>query len=117
MDSWFSARPLLANIAPGALTPSISSKTFRSPSAIIPARTARSTGAITITQEANKMNLVPLGNIIAALVFAFVGILIFVIAFIAMDKLTPYHLWTEMFQEHNMALAILGAPMSPGTCI
>ena len=35
------------------------------------------------------MNLVPLGNIIAALVFAFVGILIFVIAFMVMDKMTP----------------------------
>src|SRR5260370_30830395 len=96
MDSWFSARPLLANIAAGALTPSISSKTFQSRSVIIPARTARFTAAITITQEANRMNLVPLGNIIAALVFAFVGIPFFVLAFIAMDQLTPYHPWKEI---------------------
>src|SRR6266705_7168810 len=99
MDSWFSARPLSANIAAGVSTPSIKPKTFRSPSAIIPVHTARFTAAITITQEANKMNLVPLGNIIAALVFAFVGILIFVIAFIAMDKLTPHHLWKEIVQR------------------
>src|SRR2546427_8953870 len=79
MDSWFSARPLSANIAAGVSTPSIKSKTFRSPSAIIPARTARFTAAITITQEANRMNLVPLGNVVAALGFAFFGIFIFVI--------------------------------------
>jgi len=56
------------------------------------------------------MNLVPLGNVVAALVFAFIGIFIFIIAFIVMDKLTPYHLWKEIVQEHNMALAILVAP-------
>src|SRR5207245_9907962 len=87
---------------------------FPSPSAIILARTARFTPAITITQEANKMNLVPLGNVVAALVFAFVGIFIFVIAFMVMDKLTPYHLWKEIVQEHNMALAILVGAMSLG---
>src|SRR6266403_835918 len=62
------------------------------------------------------MNLVPLGNIVAALVFAFVGIFIFVIAFMVMDKLTPYHLWKEIVQEHNMALAILVGAMSLGIC-
>src|SRR5882757_5105607 len=90
---------------------------FRSLSAIIPARTALFTAAITITQEANKMNLVPLGNIVAALVFAFVGIFIFVIAFMVMDKMTPYHLWKEIVQEHNMALAILVGAMSLGICV
>jgi putative membrane protein len=101
----------------GASTASISSKTFPSPSATIPGRTAPFTLAITITVEANKMNLVPLGNIVAALVFAFVGIVIFVIAFMVMDKLTPYHLWKEIVQEHNMALAILVGAMSLGICI
>ena len=49
------------------------------------------------------MNLVPLGNIVSALVFAFIGIIIFVVAFVVMDKLTPYHLRKEIVQEHNMA--------------
>ena len=77
----------------------------------------RSTAAITITPEANKMNLVPLGNVVSALVFAFIGILIFIIAFVVIDKLTPYHLWKEIVQEHNMALAILIGAMSIGICI
>jgi putative membrane protein len=63
------------------------------------------------------MNLVPLGNIVAAFVFAFLGIFVFVLAFLIMDKATPYHLWKEIVQEHNMALAILVGAMSIGICI
>src|SRR5258706_15127990 len=117
MDSWFSAPRPSANTVAGASTPPITSRMFRSPSAIILGPTVRFTASITTTQEANKMNLVPAGNIIAALVFAFVGIFIFVIAFMVMDKLTPYHLWKEIVQEHNMALAILVGAMSLGLCI
>ena len=58
-----------------------------------------------------------LHNVIAALVFASVGILIFVIAFVVIDKFTPYHLWKEIVQEHNTALAILVGAMSIGMCI
>jgi uncharacterized membrane protein YjfL (UPF0719 family) len=63
------------------------------------------------------MSLVPLANIISALMFTFLGILVFVMAFIIMDKVTPYHLWKEIVQEHNMALAILVGAMSIGICI
>jgi putative membrane protein len=63
------------------------------------------------------MNLIPIANIVSALVFTFLGILIFVAAFIVMDKVTPYHLWKEIVQEHNMALAILVGAMSIGICI
>ena len=58
-----------------------------------------------------------LANIISALVFTFLGIFVFVIEFIIMDKVTPYHLWKEIVQEHNMALAILVGAMSIGICI
>ena len=61
------------------------------------------------------MNL--LHNVAAALVFAFVGIVIFIVAFLMIDKLTPYHLWKEIVQEHNTALAILVGAMSIGICI
>ncbi|HWZ43196.1 MAG TPA: DUF350 domain-containing protein [Candidatus Saccharimonadales bacterium] len=62
------------------------------------------------------LNLV-LHNLVNALVFALVGIVIFVLAFLIMDKLTPYHLWKEIVQEHNTALAILVGAMSIGLCI
>ena len=63
------------------------------------------------------MNLIPIANVISALVFTFLGILVFVIAFVIMDRVTPYHLWKEIVQEHNMALAILVGAMSIGICI
>ncbi len=63
------------------------------------------------------MNLIPVANVISALIFTFLGIFIFVIVFVIMDKVTPYHLWKEIVQEHNMALAILVGAMSIGICI
>jgi putative membrane protein len=63
------------------------------------------------------MNLVPIANVISALVFTILGIVVFVVAFVVMDKVTPYHLWKEIVQEHNMALAILVGAMSIGICI
>ena len=63
------------------------------------------------------MNLIPLGNVVAALAYALIGILIFILSFVIIDKATPYHLWKEIVQEHNMALAILIGAMSIGICI
>jgi len=56
-------------------------------------------------------------NIRAALVFAFIGIVVFVGAFVVIDKLTPYDLWREIVQEKNLALAVLVGAMSIGICI
>ena len=56
-------------------------------------------------------------NIQAALVFAVVGIVVFVTAFVVIDKMTPYHLWNEIVKEKNLALAVLVGAMSIGICI
>jgi putative membrane protein len=63
------------------------------------------------------MNLIPVANILSALVFTFIGLLVFVVAFVIMDKMTPYHLWKEIVQEHNLALAVLLGALSIGICI
>jgi putative membrane protein len=55
--------------------------------------------------------------IINALCFAALGIAIFVAAFFIIDRFTPYHLWTEIVREKNIALAILLGAMSIGMCI
>lgn len=55
-----------------------------------------------------------LHSLVNAVVFSLVGILVFTIAFMVMDKLTPYHLWKEIVQEHNMALAVLVGALSIG---
>ena len=56
-------------------------------------------------------------NIRAALVFAFIGIAVFVTAFVVIDKMTPYDLWKEIVEEKNLALAVLVGAMSIGICI
>jgi uncharacterized membrane protein YjfL (UPF0719 family) len=58
--------------------------------------------------------LVSLGN---ALLYSFLGIVIFVVAFFVMDNFTPYNLWKEIVEEKNMALAILIGAMSIGMCV
>jgi uncharacterized membrane protein YjfL (UPF0719 family) len=57
------------------------------------------------------------GFILNALLYAVLGIVIFVLAFAIMDKLTPYALWKEIVEEKNVALAILVGAMSIGMCI
>lgn len=56
-------------------------------------------------------------NIEAALAFAFIGIVIFIAAFVLIDRMTPYHLWKEIVEEKNVALAVLVGAMSIGICI
>jgi uncharacterized membrane protein YjfL (UPF0719 family) len=61
--------------------------------------------------------MVALNTVIAALLFAGIGLAIFILAFVILDKATPYHLWKEILDEHNTALAILLGAMSVGICI
>lgn len=63
------------------------------------------------------MTFTLVNNLVNATVFALLGIIVFAIAFVVMDKLTPYHLWKEVVQEHNIALAILVGALSLGICI
>lgn len=56
-------------------------------------------------------------NVVNAIVYAAIGIVIFASAFVIIDKVTPYHLWKEIVQEHNTALAILLGAMSLGICV
>jgi putative membrane protein len=55
--------------------------------------------------------------IVNAIVFAFLGVLIFWVCFVIIDKLTPYHLWKEIIEEQNTARAIVVGAMSLGICI
>ncbi len=49
--------------------------------------------------------LVP--NLLAALVFAILGIVILVASFVVLDKISPYDLWREIVEKQNTALAVL----------
>lgn len=51
-----------------------------------------------------------------AVVYALLGIVIFIVAFFIIDQLTPYALWKEIVEEKNIALAVLVGAMSIGMC-
>jgi putative membrane protein len=51
------------------------------------------------------------GVFFGSMLFALVGVLIFWICFLIIDKLTPYHLWDEIVEKKNLALAIVVAAM------
>jgi putative membrane protein len=57
------------------------------------------------------------GALLGSLVFALMGVLIFWISFVVIDKLTPYKLWEEIIEKQNMALALVVAAMSLGICV
>jgi putative membrane protein len=57
------------------------------------------------------------GYLLNAIVYAVLGIAIFSIAFVIIDKMTPYHLWKEIVEDKNVALAVLIGAMSIGMCI
>jgi hypothetical protein len=54
---------------------------------------------------------------VASLIYALLGVVIFWVCFIVIDKLTPYHLWQEIVEKHNVALGIVVGAMSLGICI
>jgi len=58
-----------------------------------------------------------MSNLLNALIYSLLGIVIFVVVFVLIDKLTPYHLWKEIVEDKNVALAILIGALSIGMCI
>ncbi len=60
---------------------------------------------------------IKLGALISSLFYSFIGVFIFWICFLLIDKLTPYNLWKELIDEHNVALAILLAGIALGICV
>jgi putative membrane protein len=51
------------------------------------------------------------GVIVGSILFALIGVAIFLVCFVIVDKLTPYHLWGEIIEKKNMALAIVVGSM------
>ena len=56
-------------------------------------------------------------NLLAAVLFALLGIVILVVAFVVIDKLTPGDLWQHLIQDRNTALAIVVAGIVLGLSI
>ena len=54
--------------------------------------------------------------VLNALVFAALGVLVFVVAFAIFAKLAPFRLWKEIVEERNVAAAILAGAVALGLC-
>lgn len=52
-----------------------------------------------------------------SMLYALIGVLVFWISFIVIDKLTPYDLWGEICEKRNLALAIVVAAMCLGIAV
>ncbi|MBK9439845.1 MAG: DUF350 domain-containing protein [Comamonadaceae bacterium] len=57
------------------------------------------------------------GVLLGSLVYALMGVVIFWLCFIIIDKITPYDLWEEIVEKQNQALGMVVAAMSLGICI
>jgi putative membrane protein len=55
--------------------------------------------------------------LLATLLYAVVGILVFVIGFIVLDLLTPGKLWQEIRDKQNVAVAIFAGAVAIGLAI
>ncbi|SKB03750.1 protein of unknown function [Prosthecobacter debontii] len=52
-----------------------------------------------------------------SMIYAVLGIVIFIAGFIIVDKLTPYDLWKQLVEEKNLALAIVVGAAALGICL
>jgi putative membrane protein len=55
--------------------------------------------------------------ILGSIVYAVIGVVIFWLFFLIIDKITPYDLWLEIVEKQNKALGLVVAAMSLGICI
>ena len=58
-----------------------------------------------------------LASVFSSIVFALIGVVIFVLCFVIIDKLTPYQLWLEIVEKQNMALGMVVAALCLGISI
>ena len=52
-----------------------------------------------------------------SVLYAFLGVILFVALFVIIDKVTPYHLWRELVEKQNVALAIVVGFAALGICV
>lgn len=51
---------------------------------------------------------------LATMLYAGLGIVIFIVSFVLVDKLTPGKLWNEIIERQNVAVAVLAGAVAIG---
>ncbi len=52
--------------------------------------------------------------VMGSVMYALIGVVVFWICFVLIDKMTPYNLWEEIVEKQNQALALVVAAMCLG---
>ena len=52
-----------------------------------------------------------------SILFALIGVVVFWLSFVIIDKITPYNLWQELVEKQTMARGMVVAAMSLGISI
>lgn len=52
-----------------------------------------------------------------SILYALIGVVIFWLSFLILDKITPYKLWEELVEKQNLALGIVVGAMALGICL
>jgi putative membrane protein len=65
----------------------------------------------------NNVQWLNVASILGSVLYALIGVIVFWLSFIVIDKMTPYHLWVEIVEKHNIALGIVVGSMSLGISV
>jgi putative membrane protein len=57
------------------------------------------------------------GAFFGSILYALIGVVIFWLCFVIIDKVTPYKLWDELVEKQNVALGIVVGAMALGISI
>lgn len=57
------------------------------------------------------------GVVFGSILYALVGVVVFWLSFIVIDKITPYDLWRELVEKQNVAVAIVVGAMALGISV
>ncbi len=63
------------------------------------------------------LSLIKPAYVVGSLLYSLIGVVVFWVCFIIIDKLTPYDLWKGIVEEKNVALAMVVAAMCLGIAI
>ncbi len=57
------------------------------------------------------------GAFFGSILYALIGVAMFWLSFLIIDKITPYDLWKELVEKQNLALAVVVGAMTLGISI
>ena len=58
--------------------------------------------------------MLALTTFLAVVLYSLLGILVFVVSFVLVDKLTPGDLWGEIIEKQNIAVSVLAGAVAIG---